>query len=55
MPIQTVALSNTFNQFRETTNLVIGEVNQLSNGAANLIVNSITANTFTGVNLGIIS
>ena len=53
MPIQTVALSNTFNQFRETTNLVIGEVNQLSNGAANLIVNSITANTFTGVNLGI--
>ena len=49
MTIQTVALSNTFNQFRETTNLVIGEVNKLSNGAAVLVVDTITANTFTGV------
>ena len=55
MTIQTVALSNTFNQFRETTNLVIGEVNKLANGAANLVINTITANTFVGVVTDLVS
>jgi hypothetical protein len=47
--IANVALSNTFNEFRTTTNEVIGEVNKLTNGTANLSIDSITANTFVGV------
>ncbi len=49
MTIQTVGLSNTFNEFRETTNLVIDEVNKLGDGSANLVIDTITANTFVGV------
>jgi hypothetical protein len=49
MPIANVALSNTFNEFRSTTNSVITEVNKLSDGTAVLVVDAITANTFTGV------
>jgi hypothetical protein len=47
--IANVALSNTFNEFRTTTNEVIGEVNKLTDGTAVLSVDSITANTFVGV------
>lgn len=47
--IANVALSNTFNEFRTTTNEVIGEVNKLSDGTAVLSIDSITANTFVGV------
>ena len=47
--IANVALSNTFNEFRTTTNEVIGEVNKLSDGTAVLNIDSITANTFVGV------
>jgi len=49
MSIANVALSNTFNELRTTTNTVITEVNKLSDGTAVLVVDSITANTFTGV------
>lgn len=49
MPIANVELSNTFNQFRTTTNDVIQQVNKLSDGTGTLTVNSITANTFVGV------
>jgi hypothetical protein len=49
MTIANVAISNTFNEFRVTTNEVIGEVNKLTDGTAVLVVNTITANTFTGV------
>ena len=49
MPIQQVAISNTFNEFRITTNLTIDEVNKLSDGTANLVIDTITANTFVGV------
>ena len=49
MTIANVALSNTFNEFRTTTNLVITEVNKLSDGTANLIIDTITANQFIGV------
>ena len=49
MTIANVALSNTFNEFRTTTNLVITEVNKFSDGTGDLVVDSITANTFTGV------
>jgi hypothetical protein len=49
MPIQQVAISNTFNEFRISTNLTIDEVNKLSNGTANLVIDTITANTFVGV------
>lgn len=47
--IANVALSNTFNEFRTTTNEVIGEVNKLTDGTAVLSIDSITANTFVGV------
>jgi hypothetical protein len=49
MPIQTVAISNTFNELRVATNSVIGEVNNLSNGVGNIVIDSITANTYVGV------
>lgn len=49
MPIANVELSNTFNQFRTTTNDVIQQVNKLSDGTGTLTIDSITANTFTGV------
>ena len=49
MPIANVELSNTFNQFRTTTNDVIQQVNKLSDGTGTLTINSITANTFVGV------
>jgi len=49
MTILTVATTNTFNEFRTTTNEVIGEVNKLTDGTANLVIDTITANTFTGV------
>lgn len=49
MTIQAVQISNTFNEFRETTNLVIDEVNKLGDGTGNLVINTITANTFVGV------
>jgi hypothetical protein len=49
MPIQTVAISNTFNELRVATNSVIDEVNNLSNGVGNIIIDSITANTYVGV------
>lgn len=49
MPIQQVAISNTFNEFRITTNLTIDEVNKLTDGTANLVIDTITANTFVGV------
>lgn len=49
MTIANVALSNTFNEFRSTTNLVIDEVNKLSDGTATLVIDSITANNFVGV------
>jgi hypothetical protein len=47
MPITNVELSNTFNQFRTTTNLVIAEVNKLENGTALIVANTGLANTFT--------
>lgn len=49
MTIQTVQISNTFNEFRETTNLVIDEVNKLGDGTGNLVIDTIIANTFVGV------
>lgn len=49
MPIANVELSNTFNQFRTTTNDVIQQVNKLSDGTGTLTIDSITANTFVGV------
>lgn len=49
MTIQTVATSNTFNEFRITTNEVITEVNKLTDGTADLVIDTITANTFVGV------
>jgi hypothetical protein len=49
MTILTVATTNTFNEFRITTNEVIGEVNKLTDGTANLVIDTITANTFVGV------
>lgn len=49
MTIANVALSNTFNEFRATTNSIITEVNKLSDGTANLIIDTITANQFIGV------
>lgn len=47
MTIQSVAISNTFNEFRITTNSVIDEVNKLGDGTANLVINTITANTIS--------
>lgn len=49
MTIQSVAISNTFNEFRITTNSVIDEVNKLGDGTGNLVIDTITANTFVGV------
>lgn len=51
MTIQAVQTSNTFNQFRETTNQVINQVNRLGDGTGNLVINTISANLFTGANI----
>ena len=47
MPISQVFLSNTFNEFRQTTNLVIDEINALTNGTGVLVVDSTTPLTGT--------
>lgn len=49
MPISQVFLSNTFNEFRQTTNLVIDEINALTNGTGVLVVDGTTplSGTFT--------
>lgn len=41
MTIANVAISNTFNEFRITTNDVIQEVNKLSDGTGTLVINTI--------------
>jgi len=48
MTIANVAISNTFNEFRVTTNEVISEVNKLSDGTATIVVDTSTANSFIG-------
>jgi uncharacterized membrane protein len=48
MTIANVAISNTFNEFRVTTNEVITEVNKLSDGTATIIVDTSTANSYIG-------
>jgi hypothetical protein len=48
MPISAVQTSNTFNEFRITTNSIITEVNKLSNGTGVLLVDTVTANSFIG-------
>jgi len=45
MPIQTVQSSNTFNQFRAITNLIIANVNSQLDGTANLILSSANSAT----------
>jgi hypothetical protein len=52
--IANVALSNTFNEFRTTTNEVIGEVNKLTDGTAVLNIDTITANSVVGVVLDVV-
>jgi len=47
MPISQVFLSNTFNEFRQTTNLVIDEINALTNGTGVLVVDGTTPLTGT--------
>ena len=49
MAIQTVLSSNTFNQFRATTNLVIDEINTHYDGTANLVIRSANT-TFANIN-----
>lgn len=49
MTIQAVQTSNTFNEFREVTNQVINQVNRLSDGTGDLVIDTITANTYVGV------
>jgi hypothetical protein len=48
MPITQVALSNTFNEFRETTNEVITNLNSITDGGGAISTNTIFANTITG-------
>lgn len=50
MTIQQVQLSNTFNEFRTTTNLVIDEVNKLSDGTGNLVINSVVTDALSANN-----
>lgn len=47
MPIQQVVVSNTFNEFRITTNEVIDLVNGLQDGTANLTANVVSSNTLS--------
>ena len=49
MAIQTVLSSNTFNQFRATTHLVIDEINTHYDGTANLVIRSANT-TFANIN-----
>lgn len=49
MTISQVQLANTFNQFRETTNLVIDEVNKILDGTADLVIDTLQANTINGI------
>lgn len=51
MTIQAVQTSNTFNEFREVTNQVINQVNRLSDGTGDLVIDTLSANTFTGSNI----
>ncbi len=48
MTINTVQLSNTFNEFRTTTNQVIVKVNNLENGLGTIYGDAISANTVDG-------
>ena len=48
MPITQVALSNTFNEFRETTNEIITNLNAITDGGGSISTNTIIANTITG-------
>jgi hypothetical protein len=47
MPITSVSTSNTFNEWRITTNSLVTEVNKIEDGTATLNVNTLTANVIT--------
>ena len=45
MTITQVALSNTFNEFRESTNEIITNLNAITGGGGTISTNTIVANT----------
>lgn len=47
MSIANVAISNTFNEFRVTTNEAITQINAFTEGTGDLVSNTVTANTVT--------
>jgi sugar lactone lactonase YvrE len=51
MPINSVALSNTFNEFRTTVNEVITTLNDVSGGAGEIDANTLIGGTVTANNL----
>lgn len=48
MTINQVALANTFNEFRQTTNEIITNLNAITVGGASISTNTIVANTISG-------
>jgi hypothetical protein len=51
MTIAQVALSNTFNEFRESTNEIITNLNAITGGGGTISTNTIVANTVSANNL----
>ena len=49
MPTANLELSNTFNQWRTTINEVILKVNNLENGNADIVIDTITSNTTNNI------
>jgi hypothetical protein len=47
MPILTIALTNTFDEFRIRVNSVISEINTITDGSADLVINSLQSDSLT--------